>query len=47
MRVTEGLTRISPGQIPYQFRVEDPSTFLELASDGEPPASSTDVEVRR
>jgi hypothetical protein len=27
MKVTERLTRISPGQILYQFRVEDPATF--------------------
>ena len=27
MRVTERLTRISPTQILYQFRVEDPATF--------------------
>jgi len=29
MKVTERLTRISPGQILYQFRVEDPKTFVE------------------
>ena len=27
MHVTERLTRISPSQILYQFRVEDPATF--------------------
>lgn len=29
MRVAERFTRISPSQILYQFRVEDPSTFTE------------------
>ena len=29
MRVTERLTRISPLQILYQFRVDDPKTFVE------------------
>ena len=32
MHVTERLTRISPSQLLYQFRVEDPATFAEPVS---------------